>query len=60
MIFQIFLSSLIVPKTQSLARNFVKTSSIDLFENFIKPQKFNDTINGLTIYTEKKRQKWQT
>ena len=54
MIFQILLSSLIVPKTQSLARNFVKTSSINLFENFIKPQKFNDTINGLTIYIENK------
>ena len=54
MILQIILSSIIVPKSQSIARNFIKTSNINLFENFIKPQKFNDTIKGVTIYIESK------
>ena len=54
MIFQILLSSIIVPKTQDAARNFLRTSSINFFENFIKPQKFNDTIRGVTIYSESK------
>ncbi len=54
MIIQILLSSVIVPKTQDAARNFLRTSSVNFFENFIKPQKFNDTIRGVTIYSESK------
>ena len=54
MIIQIILSTIIVPRSQSLAKSFIKTSNITLFENFIKPQKFNDTIKGLTIYIDKK------
>ena len=54
MIIQIILSTVIVPRSQSLAKSFIKTSNITLFENFIKPQKFNDTIKGLTIYIDKK------
>jgi lipopolysaccharide export system permease protein len=30
----------------------MKNSNIDLFEGFIKPKKFNDTVKGLTIYSE--------
>ena len=54
MIMQILLSSIIVPRTQDAARNFLRTSSVNFFENFIKPQKFNDTIRGVTIYSESK------
>ena len=56
MLFQILLSSIIVPKTQDAARNFHRTSSVNFFENFIKPKKFNDTIRGVTIYSESKDQ----
>jgi lipopolysaccharide export system permease protein len=54
MILQIFLNSFIVPKTQDMARSFLRTSSVDFLDNFIKPKKFNDTIKGLTIYAEDK------
>ena len=54
MFFQILLASLIVPKTQDLARSFLRTSSVNFFGNFIKAQRFNDTIKGVTIYSEKK------
>ena len=54
MIFQILLTSFIVPKSQQLARLFLKNSTVNFFENFIKPQRFNDTIKGVTIYSEKK------
>ena len=54
MIIQILLTSLIVPKSQELARFFLKNSTVNFFENFIKPQRFNDTIKGVTIYSEKK------
>tara|TARA_B100000989_G_C19532114_1_gene470644 strand:+ start:1611 stop:2408 length:798 start_codon:yes stop_codon:yes gene_type:complete len=54
MIIQITLSSIVVPKTQDLARSYLRTSTINFFENFIKAQKFNDTIKGVTIFSEKK------
>ncbi len=54
MVFQILLASLIVPSTQDLAKSFIRTSSVNFFENFIKPQRFNDTIKGVTIYSERK------
>ena len=54
LLFQIFLSAFAVPFTQDKARSFLRTSSVDFFDNFIKPKKFNDTIKDLTIYTESK------
>ncbi len=54
MIIQILLTALIVPKTQDLARSFLRTSSINFFENFIKPKVFNATLEGVTIYSNSK------
>jgi lipopolysaccharide export system permease protein len=54
LLIQIILASIIVPKSQSQARSFLRTSDINYFGNFIKPQKFNDTIKGVTIYSEGK------
>ena len=51
---QLLMTSLIVPKSQDLARSFLKNSTINFFENFIKPQRFNDTIKGTTIFSERK------
>ena len=53
-IIQIIFMSLIVPKTQSLARSALKDSNINFFDNFIKPKKFNDIIKGVTIYSDSK------
>ncbi len=53
-IIQFLLTSLIVPKSQEIARSFLKNSTVNFFENFIKPQRFNDTIKGITIFSEKK------
>ena len=54
LILQITLTSFIVPKSQDIARSFLRTSTVNFFDNFIKPQKFNDTIKGVTIYSDKK------
>ena len=54
MLVQITLSSLIVPKSRELAKSFLKSSKVNFFGNFVKPQKFNDTIKNVTIYSEKK------
>ncbi len=54
MLIQILLLSIVVPKSQELARSELRSSDVDFFEGLIKPKKFNDTIKGLTIYAEDK------
>ena len=56
-LFQILLAAFIVPKSQDLARSFLRTSSVDFIESFIKQKKFNDTIKGITIYSDTKDDK---
>jgi lipopolysaccharide export system permease protein len=51
---QIIFTTLIVPKSQDMARSYLRTSNFNFFENFIKAGKFNDNIKGVTIYSEKK------
>ena len=51
---QILLTTFLVPKSQELGRTFIRTSSVDFLDSFIKPKKFNDTIKNLTIYADKK------
>ena len=54
MIIQLIFSSMIVPKSQDLARSFLRSSTVNFYENFIKPKRFNDTIKKVTIYSERK------
>ena len=54
MLIQIFLTVLIIPKTQDLARSFLRTSNINYLEGFVKPRVFNDAVKGLTIYSNSK------
>ncbi len=53
-ILQISLTSILVPKSQELSRNYLKKSNINFFDNIIKPRKFNDAVKNLTIYVESK------
>ena len=54
---QLVLTVYIVPETQNISRSLIRTSNIDFFESFVKPKKFNDNINDLTIYAEEKNEK---
>lgn len=54
LIIQITLSSIVVPRSQELAKSYIKTSNINFLGSLIKPQKFNDTIKDLTIYSDRK------
>ena len=54
---QILLTSYLVPKSQNISRELLKSSNVDFFESFIKPKKFNDNIKGLTIYADEKDDK---
>ena len=51
---QITLTSIIIPKTQDLARSFIRQSKLDNYSQFLKSKKFNDNIKDLTIYSENK------
>ena len=53
-IVQIILATFVVPKAQDTARSFLRTSSVNVFENLIKEKKFNDTIKGVTLYSDSK------
>ena len=56
-IIQITLAAFIVPTSQDKARSFLRTSSVNFLDSFIKQKKFNDTIKNVTIYTDGKDKK---
>ena len=47
---QLLISSLIVPNSLFKSRSFLKDSNIDFFSSLIKPGKFLNFANGLTIF----------
>ena len=51
---QIILAAFIVPSAQDKARSFLRTSSVNFLESFVKQKKFNDTIKNITIYNDGK------
>tara|TARA_B100001029_G_C15053641_1_gene452669 strand:- start:1557 stop:2528 length:972 start_codon:yes stop_codon:yes gene_type:complete len=51
----LLLNVFLVPKTQDLAKSFIRDSSIDYFPSLIKTQHFNDTASKLTIFVENKK-----
>jgi len=55
-VLQIILSSIIVPNSLQFSRSIMTKSNINLFEGFIKPKRFNDTVKNLTIYSEDKKE----
>ena len=54
LIFSFFLSFFIVPFTQDKARSFIRSSSLEFFPSLIKPKKFIDTVENLTIFLDEK------
>lgn len=54
---QLVLGIYVVPKTQDMARSYIKQSSIDYFPSLIKEKSFIDTVSDLTIFVEKKDDK---
>ena len=54
MAIQMLLTAYVVPTSQAISRSIIKNSSVDFFESFVKPKKFNDNIRNLTIYADEK------
>jgi len=49
----ILINALIIPYTQDKARSFIRSSGLDFFESILKPRKFINIIENLTIYFDK-------
>ena len=54
-LFSLILSYFIVPYTQDKARSFIRDSNLDFFPSLIKPKKFIDTVENLTIFLNEKK-----
>ena len=54
LILQFFLNVFLVPFTQDKARSYIRQSNIDFLPSLVKPKKFMDTVEKLTIYVDKK------
>ncbi len=54
---QLILNLFIVPKSQDLARSYIRTSNIDYFPSLLKSKKFVSTVEDLTLFIEKKNEK---
>jgi len=51
---QVFLTTIVVPESQNKARSYIRDSNIDFFPSLIKPRKFIDTVEDLTIFINAK------
>ena len=53
-IVNLILNAFIVPSSQDKARSFLRTSNLNFFESILKPKKFIDVVNDLTIFFDEK------
>jgi len=57
MLLQLFLTSLINPTMLNFSRTIIKNSELDFVPTLMKEKQFNDSVDGLTIFIEKKIEK---
>ncbi|MDC1482616.1 LptF/LptG family permease [Pelagibacteraceae bacterium] len=55
-ILSLLLNALIAPMALNKARSYIRSSNLDFFESVLKPKKFVDVVQNLTIYYEKKNE----
>tara|TARA_Y100000590_G_C15618796_1_gene976778 strand:+ start:1 stop:1047 length:1047 start_codon:yes stop_codon:yes gene_type:complete len=53
---QLLFNIFITPKSQDLARSYLRHSNIDFFPSLIKEKKFIDIVSDLTIFVENKNE----
>ena len=56
LILQFILNVFLIPFTQDKARSFIRQSNIDFLPSLVKPKKFMDSVEKLTIYVDKKNE----
>lgn len=55
MLLQLFLTTIINPKLLNLSRLLLKNSELEFIPSLLKEKQFNDTVKGLTIFVERKK-----
>ena len=56
LILQSLMNIFLIPFTQDKARSFIRQSNVDFLPSLVKPKKFMDTVEKLTIYVDKKNE----
>ena len=56
LIFSFILSFYVVPYSQNKARSYIRDSNLDFLPALIKPKKFIDTVENLTIFLDEKKE----
>lgn len=56
LILQSLMNIFLVPFTQDKARSFIRESNVDFLPSLVKPKKFMDTVEKLTMYVDKKNE----
>ena len=56
LILQFIMNVFLIPFTQDKARSFIRQSNIDFLPSLVKPKKFMDSVEKLTIYVDKKNE----
>jgi len=56
MLLQLFMSIVINPETLNYSRKLLKNSELQFASSLLKEKEFNDTVEGLTIFVEKKNE----
>ena len=54
MLVQIFMSNIVTPETLNKSRKLLKHSELQFVPSLLKQKIFNDTVEGLTVFVEKK------
>lgn len=54
MLLQFVMSTFITPQSLNFSRTLLKNSQLQFIPSLLKEKKFNDTVEGLTIFVEKK------
>lgn len=54
MLLQLILTNIINPKLLNLSRSLLKNSELQFIPSLLKEKQFNDAVEGLTIFVEKK------
>ena len=54
MLLQFLMSIFITPSVLNISRNIIKDSKLQFIPSLLKEKKFNDTVEGLTVFVDEK------
>jgi len=54
MFLQLFMTNIVTPEILNISRTLLKNSELQFVPSLLKEKEFNDTVEGLTIFVDKK------